>query len=104
MSVRWLRNGPGAPNTPRAPVSDDTPLCETSDEVTGLAATMPATRPTTQPSNVKVTASVVNCAMIRPFEAPIAFRIPISRLRSLTIITMTRRRITTAAPTAPARL
>ena len=73
----------------------------TNNVVIGLLPKTPITRPTNEASNVKVTASLANCAITVMFEAPIALYTPISRLLSLTIITIIKSMINDEAMAAP---
>ncbi len=89
---------PGPP--PKLWVVCDEVLFETSVFVTGLAAAMPMSVPTTRPRMVKVNDSTTNCAIIFTFDAPMAFITPISRRLSRTIIIMVSNMMTAPAWTS----
>ena len=78
---------------------------EVSTPIAYLSAS-PAARPTTMPMrpprSVRVAASTRNCQRISPRVAPIAFRNPISRVRSVTDTIMMA--ITPIPPTMSATL
>src|SRR5579872_5329122 len=58
--------------------------CLSSSELPAIAASEPSTVPSAPPMQVMAIASVRNCTRMSPRDAPMALRMPISRVRSIT--------------------
>ena len=100
------RPDPAAPRAPpgRCRTTSPTPLLIPSDErhgpgrdrrreaeastARGGASRSPSARPSTPPTSESITASVANCPRMRRRLAPSALRMPISRVRSVTLTSM----------------
>ena len=74
--------------TPKARATDDQASTGWTPTILKWLPTIPATTPVTPPMIERRTASVRNWPRMSPFCAPIALRMPISRVRSVTVTSM----------------